>query len=229
MLSFMREQSPGDQPVGSGANPNGGETQDFLTVAANSRNLRKSTILVVILVAIGLVCLWFMIRKSRPEAASAGPAKDEETKIEVAISRLTGVSSEMTNRMDEVVTKFYEFSDVCQVEVGELSKNPFEVEVLMAAKDEEKEPTAEEKALQAALARREALKQQAATLKLLSVMRADDGNACMINDQILGQGDSIEGFTIDRIGGDFVELVCLSEADRIVGMEDLKIMLKLTQ
>ena len=30
--------------------------------------------------------------------------------------------------MDEIVKKFYEFSDVVQVKVGELAKNPFEVE-----------------------------------------------------------------------------------------------------
>ena len=208
MLSFLREQGSGDQPIGPGQNADGGETQDFLTVASNSRNLRKSTILVVILVAIGLVGLWFMIHKSRPQSASAEPAKEEETKIEVAISRLTGVRSEMANHMDEVVTKFYEFSDVCQVEVGELSKNPFEVEMPAKPEEEKKEPTEEEKAMQAALARREELKQKAAALQLLSIMRAEEGNACMINDQILTQGDRVEAFTIDRIGGDFVVLVC---------------------
>ena len=34
----------------------------------------------------------------------------------------------MADRMDEIVQKFYEFSDVFQVKVGELAKNPFEVE-----------------------------------------------------------------------------------------------------
>jgi len=34
----------------------------------------------------------------------------------------------MAGRMDEIVKKFYEFSDVVQVKVNELVKNPFAVE-----------------------------------------------------------------------------------------------------
>ncbi len=229
MLSFMREQGSGSQPGDLGKQPQGSEAQDYLTVAANSNNLRKSTILVVILICIGLVGLWFMIRKSRPQIASAGSATDEETKIEVAISRLTGVSSEMSNRMDEVVTKFYEFSDVCQVEVEELAKNPFEVEIATEVKEEEKGPTEEEKALEAARLRQAELQKQAATLKLLSIMQQEEGNACMINDQILTQGQSIEGFTIVHIGNDFVELTYPFDAGQILGMEDFHTILKLTQ
>lgn len=229
MLSFMREQGAGDQTTVPGQNQ-GGEAQDFLTVAANSKSLRKSTILVTILIAIGLVCLWFMIRKSRPQAASA-KAADEETKIEVAISRLTGVSSEMATRMDEVVNKFYEFSDVCQVDVGELAKNPFEVEVLMKSIKEQDEAGASgrEEAEKKALLKREILKKRASTLKLLSVMRSEDGNACMINDRILARGDSIEGFTIGQIGGDFVELIYQSDSGQSSGTEDLTIVLKLSE
>ena len=90
MLSFMREQGgeghPGSQTAGSGqpdgAAADGGEAQDYLTVAANSRSLRKSTILVAVLVVIGLAGLGYMIHKSQPQAASARPFKDEEDKIE---------------------------------------------------------------------------------------------------------------------------------------------------
>src|SRR4030042_245527 len=136
MLSFMREQGAGDLPANKNAGtgprdtgaPNQGDAQEYLTVAANSKNLRRSTILVMILVALGLACLGYMIHKSRPQAASAQPV-EEEGQIEAAISRLTGVRSEMISRMDEIGKRFYEFSDVFQVGVGELVKNPFEVEV----------------------------------------------------------------------------------------------------
>ena len=237
MLSFMREQGgdglPGNQTAGSsqqdGGAPDNGGSQEYLTVAANSRSLRRSTIVVSVLVAIGLAGLGYMIRQSQPQAASAQPSKDEENKIEVAIGRLTGISSEMVSRMDEIVSKFYEFSDVFQVEVGELVKNPFQVEMCMEALQEEGAAETDE-AARAALIRREQLKERASTLKLLSVMRSEDGNACMIDDRILHRGDSLEGFTITQIGDDSVELTWRSdEAGQPAETEDLTIMLKLAQ
>ena len=235
MLSFMREQgasgSSTKQAKGaaqrSGNASGGTEAQEYLTVAANSSRLRKSTILVAILVVIGLVCLWFMIRKSQPQAASAKQSDEEETKLEVAIGRLTGVSTEMVSKMDQIVRKFYEFSDVFQVDVGELVKNPFEVEVF--AKDlKEEMVTNEDRGAQAALI----LRQRASTLQFLSVMQSSGGNSCMINDQILRQGDTVEGFVITRIGGDFVELAW--QGDGRSGtveskITDLRVVLKLSQ
>jgi len=237
MLSFLREQSPGEMPGnesgGSGqreANtPGKGETQDYLTVAASSKNLRKSTIVVAILVAIGLACLGYMIRKSQPQSASAQPSKGEETNIEAAISRLTGVSTEMVSRMDEIVDKFYEFSDVAQVGVTELSKNPFEVDEIMGAVKDEVVPVRDDRA-KAALIRREMIKKKAENLALLSVMRSDEGNACMINDRILRQGDRIDGFVVTQIAASSVELAWRgSDADPDVETADLTIQLNLAQ
>lgn len=120
MLSFMREQGAGNPSANQ--TKNGGQhpakasedagSLEYLTVATTSKTLRKSTILVAVLVSVGLVCLWFMIRKSQPQVAQAKQADEEQTKMEVAIGRLTGVSSEMISKMDQILKKFYEFS-VC--------------------------------------------------------------------------------------------------------------------
>ncbi|MHC4520232.1 MAG: hypothetical protein ACYTAS_16700 [Planctomycetota bacterium] len=237
MLSFMREQGgenlPGGRAAGTdkrdGASPDQGVPQEFLTTAANSKSLRKSTIVVAVLVAIGLAGLGYMIHQSQPQAALAQTSTEEENKIETAISRLTGVSSEMVSRMDEIVDKFYEFSDVFQVGVGELAKNPFEAEVVAGTMDEEV-ITEQDDSVRAALLRQARLKQQASTLKLLSVMRSEDGDACMINDRILHQGDTIEGFTITQIGGDSVVLTWQSDGTaQSAEAEDLTITLKLAQ
>ncbi len=239
MLSFMREQespkasdrsSTGPEAPGT---PAGGasEAQEYLTVAANSKNLRRSTMLVAILVAIGLVCLLVMIRRSQPEAASATEGKGDQTKIEAAISRLTGVRSEMVDRADEIVKKFYEFSDVAQIRVGELVKNPFEVEGFM--KNAKTAVIADDPQAQAELIRRQRLQQQASTLKLLSIMRSEQGGtSCMINDQILRQGDAVGGFLITKIGTNFVELAWPTNGGSGPGMpqtEETKITLKLSE
>jgi hypothetical protein len=240
MLSFMREQGAGD--ASANQTKNGGQRQpkaseeagslEYLTVATNPKSLRKSTILVAILVAIGLVCLWFMIRKSQPQAASAKQTNEEQTNIEVAIGRLTGVSAEMMAKMDQILKKFYEFSGVLQVQVNDLVKNPFEVEVF--AKDMKSEVTPQgDSAAEAALVKRQQMKQRAGSLSLLSVMQSGQASSCMINDKLLRQGDTIEGFVITGIGRDSVELTWRDDGDPAGGTsaqtKDYNVVLKLSQ
>ena len=237
MLSFMREQGDenGSRGRGAGAgqrdgsSPDNGEGQEFLTVAANSKSLRNSTILVAVLVAIGLGGLGYMIHQSRPQAAIAQAGNADGNKIEDAITRLTGGSSEMVTRTNEIVNKFYEFSDVFQVSVGELVKNPFEVEVVPTEiKDEV--AMAQDDAEKQRLIREQKIKKKAESLKLLSVLRSEDSDACMINDQILHKGDMIDGFEVTEIGAASVLLIWRGDgAGQSVGTDDLTIMLKLAQ
>lgn len=205
MLSFLKEQGTEDTSEqktsgSSGASGEEKQKQEYLTVASKSKSVRKSTILLAVLFGIGLLCLWFMIKKSTPETAAGGSASSEQTQIETAIARLTGVSSEMFSRMDEIVRKFYEFSDVQQIKVTELVKNPFEYEMFLAnLKDES---GTEDKDLINA----EMLRQQVKKLQLLSIMQTEQGNCCMINDKILYEGDSISNFKVRQIGNNYVKL-----------------------
>lgn len=240
MLSFMREQGAGDPSANQTKNggqrqPKGSEdagSSEYLTVATTSKSVRKSTILVAILVSMGLVCLLFMIRKSQPQTAAAKQAGEEETRIELAIGRLTGVSSEMISKADQILRKFYEFSGVLQVQVNDLVKNPFEVEVFAKDIKSEVVPQANS-AAEAALIKRQRLKQRAGSLSLLSVMQSGQASSCMINDKLLRQGDMIEGFVITRIGGDSVELTWRGDGNPAGGQtaetEDYNVVLKLSQ
>lgn len=86
--------------------------------------------------------------------------------------------------------------------------------------------------MRAALIQRQKMQQQAGTLRLLSIMRSDSGHSCMINDQILRLGDTIEGFTITQIAGNSVELVWSAEGasdPNALETEDLRITLKLSE
>ncbi len=234
MLSFMREQGAGNKAKSDGqGQPKGPEDAgEYLTVAATSKSLRKSTILVAILVSIGLICLWFMIRKSQPQTAAAQQGDEEQSQMEKAIGRITGVSSEMISKADQILKKFYEFSGVLQVQVNDLAKNPFEVEVF--AKDLKNEVAPQkDAAAEAAMVRRQRLKQRAATLALLSVMESGKASSCMINDKLLKQGDTIEGFVVTRIGGNSVELTWQGDVNPAGGetaeTEEFTTVLKLTQ
>lgn len=199
MLAFMKDQEVADlssqQPT-EGGDRNTPKDEEYLTISAAGRNATKTTSMLIALFAIGIISLWFMIKKSAPQSAAAA---DTDSRIEAAITRLTGIKAEMFSRMDEIVEKFYEFSDVQQVNVSELTKNPFQHEMLWAnlkkAPDEDSH-----------LIRRQQFRKQAKELKLLSIMQSELGNCCMIDDKILRKGDSIKGFTISQIGPSFVKL-----------------------
>lgn len=211
MLSFLREQGVSDtseRQVPRAAKTDAAEDaqqQEYFTVAAKGKNVHKSTILLAVLFGVGLLCLCFMIKKSTPKTASADVVSAEEAQIEVAIAQLTGVKAEMYNRMDEIVGKFYEFSDVLQVQVDSLLRNPFELEVFLASL-RNKLNNGEGFDIDAKMLLQQQLRQQAQGMQLLCIMQSEQGRCCMINDQILYEGSSIKDFNVVRIGDTSVDL-----------------------
>lgn len=231
MLSFMQEQEHEDASVQeshSGKSVNGEtasdsanktQEQEYITVAARDKKLHRSTMLLAVLFGIGLLCLWFMIKKSTPQGAAAELVGTEETQIQMAITRLIGVRSEMFNRMDEIVRKFYEFSDVQQVKVNELVKNPFELEMFLNSLKQKADSEEGDSDINAGMIKRQWLMRQTKNMQLLSIMQSDQGNCCMIDDKILYEGDSIRGLNVRQIGDGFVKLES----------EDVEIVLKLSE
>ncbi len=222
MLSFQKEHGSSDLPTqrsaGSGSLPgdDAGKSPDqgYLTVAEHGRRTRRSTVVLAVLFIVGLCCLWFMIQKSAPQSASAGTGDTEGAKIDEAIARLTGVKSEVFGRMDEIVRKFYEFSDVFQVQVGELVKNPFRLELLLADSTEENTGMGE---VDIEALWKQQIRQKAESLGLSSIMHSesDKGNCCMIGSSILYEGDSVKGFKVRQIGDNSVKLEWESRGDEM--------------
>jgi preprotein translocase subunit SecG len=217
MLSFLREQGFGDssnKPTPQSPNNNAdgqdnalvGNTQEqqYLTVAAQGKNVRKMTMMLAVLFGIGLLGLVFMIKKSVPGTAAASSNAAEETQIEKAIERLTGFGSELFNRMDQIVKKFYEFSDVRQVGVNELVKNPFEQEMFLADRGKTTDSTGKGPADE--LIRQQSIEQGTKGFQLFAICQTEQGNFCMINDKILYEGDSIKEYKVSQISDDFVKL-----------------------
>jgi preprotein translocase subunit SecG len=231
MLSFLREQSfeeasvKGTQKASNpdaknrrnvkSPEPTGDKTQQqqYLTVSAKGKNVRKMTIMLVVLFVIGLMCLMFMIKKSTPRQATAASDSDEQSQIEKAIERLTGVGSEMFKRMDQIVKKFYEFSDVEQVRVQELVKNPFERQLFLAEGGDSSDTK------DAELLRQQRLTQGTKSLQLLTICQTDMGICCMIDDKILYEGDTIKDYKVTQITDEFVKLE----------LEGVEIVLKLSK
>jgi preprotein translocase subunit SecG len=206
MLSFLKDQEIPDSQASASAgdradNAGGAEqanNKEYLTVATRSKNVRKTTCLLAVVFGIGLLCLVFMIKKSSPEAASGTTITD--AKIEKTIQKLTGIKSEVFGRMDQIVNKFYEFSDVKQVNVSELTKDPFKRDLLPDVVELPVD-NSEDEAL-----RLQRIMLLARDLQLLSIMSSEQGRSCMINDKILYEGESIKGFRVCQISDVLVKL-----------------------
>lgn len=210
MLSYIRESQT--EALGEGnpkhqASGGAGEAADdamFLTVSGRDKTVRKSTAFVTALFIVASIGLFLMAKKSHVQSAGAKPAEESKAQIEMAINRVTGVSSEMTLRMDEIVQKFSEFSDVSQVKVADLNKNPFQL-VLIPTDTETKEETPPPNEQVTTLLRQFDVDKK--TLSLVSIIKSESSNCCMINGIILEVGQSVSAFVVDDIQADHVQLV----------------------
>jgi hypothetical protein len=140
---------------------------------------------------------------------------------------ITGAKTEIFGKMDDLVGKFNEFSEVPQVEVTELVKNPFELETLMGAGPiVEGQPVVDHQAI-----RRQKAQKQAEELDLLTIMKSEGKNSCMINSMFLSEGDSVDDFTISGIESNYVKLLWDPKVEAGISggvSEKVEIILKLT-
>ena len=214
MMKFLNEDnkstvpdsdgfSAGDNNASSKIEP---QEEGYLTPATKEKSIKRGTILLAVVFTAGLLSLLVMIKKTGPSPAAA-QAATEDTRIEAAISKLTGIKTQFLNRMDQIVKKFHDFSSVEQVEVYELQKNPFVYERYLeslseqAALEDDLESSSNKTALiQSKLLRR------AEKMQLLSIMETSTGRCCMIDDLIVSPGDYVNGFQVVAIGSYSVEL-----------------------
>ena len=179
---------------------------DYLTVADRGSTARRGTIILACVIAVGLSCLFMMIKKATHSGASAAVAS-EDAQIEAAIAQLTGVRMEFSNRADQIVDKFHLFSDVQKIQIDNLQKNPFVIEKYMGASDFKSEPSGNgETTVNDESLRKNAMEGRLREMKLLTIMGTNKGNCCMIDDKLLYVGDSIAGFKVEKIDDSSVEL-----------------------
>jgi hypothetical protein len=200
MLSFLNEnenrnsqpddvQSSADQVREDSETPV--EEQDYLMPADSGKSVKQSTILLTILIVAGAAVIWGMIKKTVPQDASAA-SNTEDMQVESAIAKLTGIRTEMYGKLDQIAEKFYQFSNVNQVSVDQLSKNPF-----IHAKGYSGGALTKE------LTNKDGKNTQ---WRLWSIMDSQQGLCCMINNKLLYVGDSINGMTVSQISKNAVEL-----------------------
>ena len=206
MLSYLKEGQGRIPATETPAEAGGAEAplsrqDDYLTVSGHSQKLRQSTLLLAVLFGVGALGVWFMIKKTTPAPALAATA-DDQTQLEAAIAQLSGMQTEMNTQMDSVVGRFYQFSNVGQVHVEELQKNPFKREAAAG------QIIVDEAALRRETQQRleDRVNRMAHGLQLWSITATPRGVCCMIDDRVLYVGDEINGLTVSRIEPKSVEL-----------------------
>jgi hypothetical protein len=167
------------------------EEQDYLMPANTGKSVKQSTVLLTVLIVAGAAVVWGMIKKTGPQDASAA-TKTEDMQVESAIAKLTGIRTEMYGKLDQIAEKFNHFSNVNQVSVDQLSKNPF----------------VHANGYSGGVLLKETSKKDGknAQWRLWSIMDSQQGRCCMINDKLLYVGDSINGMIVSQIGKNAVEL-----------------------
>ncbi len=208
MLNYLKQQGfaeslvqGGDESFdGAGDNSDKQNKEQHFTVSDRKVRARNTTIMLALLFGVGLLCLWFMIKKSVPKAAAADVI-DGRMEIEMAIARLDG-GTEVVGGMEDIIQEFYDFSDVDQVKAGELVKNPFKRDIFAGNPNGQLENSG----VSSEVLREQQLRKKAKSLELLSIMQAGPTRCCMIENKILYEGDSVEDFNIKQIGDGFVTL-----------------------
>jgi hypothetical protein len=208
MLSYLKDKADiGLEKIKTGlhgSSSNGDQSnsgdENFLSPAEHGKNLKQSTMTLSILIGIAILCLWFMIKKAAPSATDAA-VNTKEAEIEQAIAQITGMKTEVNSKVDNIVGRFCNTSDVEQIDVSDLKKNPFKHELsLVDIVDDEQDASVARELF------KEELRNKARNMQVLSIMESPKGSCCMIDDKILYKGDSIKGFKVTAIASDSVEL-----------------------
>ncbi len=207
MLDFLHDQQDDDlksqksKDTAEKSAPGDDKEQkqdEYFTVKTQGKKLHGSTILLAALFGAGLLSLLFMIKKGTPQTSEAVTPDLEQARIDVIVARLGGVRAEMSNRMDKIIKKFYEFSNTPQVPVSQLIKNPFKFDKFLHGWDQGNED------LHSLIG-----SYSIDNMQLFSIMSSGNEDAkwcCMIDDKILYEGDSIKGFKVCEITENYVKL-----------------------
>lgn len=216
MLSYLRDasQTPAaaqmqSQTDSSSPEEGASKSSDYLRPAAHARNVKQGTLILAVLFLLGGAGVWWMIAKSGLSSAH-GASEEEASQIDKALAQLTTFQAEMNTQMDSVSSRFSQASELGQITVGDLKKNPFRQEFSL-------DQPAEDLSLSQTMMRKEEMHRRAALLKLWSITARDVNSCCMINDKVLYVGDAIQGFVVKDILSDRVR----------IAYEDIEVELKM--
>lgn len=172
--------------------------QGYLLPKNIGKRVNRSTTVLLVLFFTAILLLVFMVKKVSPLSVEAATT-DDSLQIERAVANLTGIRMEMDGKLKDAVRKMSTLSDIKQVGVDELKKNPFRHSLVRQIAGIRMKGKVYKSAGQSA-------EEKANELHLWSIVSSGKKRSCMINDKILYEGDSILGLRVNHIAEGFVEL-----------------------
>jgi len=200
MLSYLKDgnsvPASSDMPDGNQA---ASHTEDYLTVSGQSQKVRRSTMILVVLFAVGAIGILLMVKKTTPATANAEPSQNQ-VQLETALAQLDSMQAEMDSKMNSIAGRFYQFNNVDQVGVEELKKNPFIRKEMDCTSSSSGTGTQQQAQI------RQEAQVIGMGMELWSITATPKGKCCMIDDKVLYQGDTYRNMTVKSITGKSVTL-----------------------
>ncbi|MCF7955817.1 MAG: hypothetical protein K9M75_08455 [Phycisphaerae bacterium] len=166
-------------------------SEDFLVPSSSGKKVKCSTIILGVVFLVGAASLFLMIKKIGPSQAQAAPSQDD-LKIESAIQKLSGSKAAITGKMNAIVDRISRLTEVDQVSVEDLKRNPFVLDNSFGGVDVsdliDKKRTGD------------------GGLSVWSIMDSGDQMRCIINGRAYNVGDQVGDYTVKSITEKYVEL-----------------------
>jgi hypothetical protein len=186
-----------DDLVDALAEPDGGAV-----IVEERKPLNRSTIVTFVVLVIGAGGVWFMYQRTGPGKAAA--ADKETVAAKATINNFLSGGTEniklmesMLRNTQKVVQQFLNYPSMTQVPLSELRTNPFRVRA--------EQPAGDKTALSEAAEKKKREEERLAALKavqnlqLQSIMFGDARRACMVNGAMYTEGQTVDGFAIEKI------------------------------
>lgn len=217
MLSFMQDDSsqiPASAAMQAEISPDGGGAspgQDYIKPVEYGKSVKKGTLILAVIFLAGGAGVWLMIKKAGPSIAS-GAGKESVQKIDEVLSQFSTFRTQVSTEMDRVAVRLNQASQLGQIQVEDLKKNPFRQEFSLdrGSKDLSAVQMQQHK---------EDMRRRAMAYQLWSITENIENPCCMINDKVLFTGDVIGGFTVKKI----------SNGSVVLEFEDITVELKMPQ
>lgn len=189
--------SPGDGSAGELSEALSGGDADYV-VPEEKKKISQSTLVLIVLVALGGAGLYLMQLKTGPKAAAAAEAVEANNTITTFLSGGDSnikMMEQALRETEQIVARFMKFPAAAQVPLHELQTNPFRE--LKAQEDAA--PPSDVVSKRRKEEERQAVLKAVQMLQLQSVMHGSSQKSAMINNALYREGQTVEGFTVDKI------------------------------
>jgi hypothetical protein len=175
-----------------------------IIVAEPKQPMSRSTLVMFVILIVGAAGLYVMYRKAGPRSAGAATVADPIDPAKQTITTfLSGGDANVRNmekllhNTEKVVQQFVNYPKVTQIPLSDLRTNPFRQHAVVTKTDDR--PTSEMMQKKQREEQRLANLKAVQMLQLQSIMFSETRKACMINNSLYREGQSVDNFSIEKI------------------------------